>query len=104
MLAVTVADTGVGIGPEDLACVGRPFFQARASHDRRHGGTGLGLSIVKGLLALHGGELTIDSRPGEGTRVTFRLPVDGACATGEVERLVPRGDGHASEERVRKSA
>ena len=53
-----VEDNGVGINEEDLARVGEPFFQARASYDRRHGGTGLGLSIVKGLVRLHGGDST----------------------------------------------
>ena len=71
-----VEDNGVGISSEDLARVGEPYFQARASYDRRHGGTGLGLSIVKGLLRLHGGEMTIRSRLGEGTRVTVRMPLD----------------------------
>src|SRR5262249_10480019 len=75
-IVVTVADDGVGIGAEDLACVGQPFFQARSSYDRRHDGTGLGLSIVKGLLALHGGQFEIESSLGEGTRVTCRLPRD----------------------------
>jgi two-component system, cell cycle sensor histidine kinase DivJ len=71
-----VEDNGVGINDEDLARVGQPYFQARASYDRRHGGTGLGLSIVKGLVRLHGGEVTIQSRIGEGTRVSVRLPLD----------------------------
>ncbi|MGO9701240.1 MAG: sensor histidine kinase, partial [Xanthobacteraceae bacterium] len=71
-----VEDNGVGINDEDLARVGEPYFQARASYDRRHGGTGLGLSIVKGLVRLHGGEVTIQSRIGEGTRVSVRLPLD----------------------------
>ncbi len=72
----TVEDDGIGMSEEDLAQVGEPYFQARASYDRRHGGTGLGLSIVKGLVRLHGGELSIRSRVGEGTRVTVRLPLD----------------------------
>ncbi|MGD0023659.1 MAG: ATP-binding protein, partial [Xanthobacteraceae bacterium] len=75
-ITFTVEDNGVGIGDEDLARVGEPYFQARASYDRRHGGTGLGLSIVKGLVRLHGGELSIRSRVGEGTRVSVRLPLD----------------------------
>jgi len=75
-LLVTVADTGVGISADDLPQVGRPFFQARAAYDRRHDGTGLGLSIVRGLVQLHGGDLDIASRLGEGTRVTVRLPID----------------------------
>ncbi len=75
-----VEDNGVGISDEDLARVGEPYFQARASYDRRQGGTGLGLSIVKGLVRLHGGEISIRSRVGEGTRVSVRLPLDCECA------------------------
>jgi cell cycle sensor histidine kinase DivJ len=75
-LQITVEDTGVGISAEDLPRVGRPFFQARAAYDRRHDGTGLGLSIVQGLVVLHGGRVDIESRLGEGTRVTVRLPID----------------------------
>jgi two-component system, cell cycle sensor histidine kinase DivJ len=75
-ITFTVEDNGVGISDEDLARVGEPYFQARASYERRHSGTGLGLSIVKGLVRLHGGELSIRSRVGEGTRVTVRLPLD----------------------------
>jgi two-component system, cell cycle sensor histidine kinase DivJ len=71
-----VEDTGIGIDEGDLARLGEPYFQAGVSYDRRHGGTGLGLSIVKGLVQLHGGEIKIRSRPGEGTRVTVRLPLD----------------------------
>jgi two-component system, cell cycle sensor histidine kinase DivJ len=72
----TVEDNGVGISEGDLQRLGEPYFQARASYERRHGGTGLGLSIVKGLVRLHGGELSIRSRLGAGTRVTVRLPLD----------------------------
>ncbi len=75
-IVITVEDDGVGISEGDLQRIGEPYFQARASYDRRHGGTGLGLSIVKGLVRLHGGELSIRSRVGEGTRVTVRLPLD----------------------------
>jgi cell cycle sensor histidine kinase DivJ len=75
-MIITVEDTGVGIGTEDLSRVGEPFFQARSSYDRRHDGTGLGVSIVKGLLALHGGWMEIESRVGEGTRVKVHLPFD----------------------------
>jgi cell cycle sensor histidine kinase DivJ len=75
-LVITVQDRGVGIGEDDLQRLGEAFFQARASYDRRHDGTGLGLSIVKGLVKLHGGDLTIRSRLGAGTCVTVRLPLD----------------------------
>jgi cell cycle sensor histidine kinase DivJ len=76
VMTLTVEDTGIGIGADDLPRVGRPFFQARAAYDRRHDGTGLGLSIVHGLVMLHGGHMKITSQPGEGTRVSVRLPVD----------------------------
>ena len=75
-VVLAVEDNGIGIGEEDLPRIGKPFFQARGSYDRRHDGTGLGLSIVKGLVALHGGEVAIRSRVGEGTRITVRLPLD----------------------------
>jgi cell cycle sensor histidine kinase DivJ len=75
-IAFVVEDNGVGISDADLMRVGEPYFQARASYDRRHGGTGLGLSIVKGLVRLHGGEISIHSRVGEGTRITVTLPLD----------------------------
>ena len=73
---VTIEDTGVGISADDLPRIGRPFFQSRSAYDRRHDGTGLGFSIVKGLVRLHGGEVTIASQLGEGTCVTVRLPLD----------------------------
>jgi two-component system, cell cycle sensor histidine kinase DivJ len=73
---ITVEDNGIGIGEADLPRLGDPFFQARSTYDRRHDGTGLGLSIVKGLAALHGGDVNIRSRVGEGTRVVVRLPLE----------------------------
>jgi cell cycle sensor histidine kinase DivJ len=91
-IAVTVEDTGVGIDTDDLPRLGDPFFQARASYDRRHDGTGLGLSIVKGLVALHGGEVAIESRVGEGTSVTICLPVDCESARSAAE-ISPIGRG-----------
>ncbi len=74
-LMLRVSDTGVGIAPDDLQRIGAPFFQAGKTYQRRHEGTGLGLSIVKSLVALHLGELTVQSRLGEGTAVTVRLPL-----------------------------
>src|SRR5205085_465399 len=60
-LALRVSDTGVGISPEDLKRIGDPFFQAEKTYRRRHEGTGLGLSIVKSLVALHHGEMVVQS-------------------------------------------
>ncbi|MCK1651143.1 PAS domain S-box protein [Bradyrhizobium sp. 149] len=74
-LVLRVSDTGIGIAPDDLKRIGAPFFQAGKTYQRRHEGTGLGLSIVKSLVALHLGELTVQSRLGEGTAVTVKLPL-----------------------------
>jgi cell cycle sensor histidine kinase DivJ len=74
VLEITVADTGVGIAPEDLERLGRPFEQAGDSESRARG-AGLGLSLVKALAELHGGELRLESALGEGTAATIRLPV-----------------------------
>jgi len=74
-LVLRVADTGVGIAPDDLKRIGNPFFQAGKTYQRRHEGTGLGLSIVKSLVALHSGELIVQSRVDEGTTVTVALPL-----------------------------
>jgi cell cycle sensor histidine kinase DivJ len=74
-LVLRVADTGVGIAAEDLKRIGDPFFQAGKTYQRRHEGTGLGLSIVKSLVALHGGDMNVQSRIGEGTTVAVALPL-----------------------------
>jgi cell cycle sensor histidine kinase DivJ len=107
-LAVSVEDTGVGIGEDDLQRVGEAFFQARASYDRRHDGSGLGLSIVKGLVRLHGGDMDIHSRLGEGTRVTVRLPIDGdgtRPAADPVKLVIERaGEQDVAQIPVKKSA
>ena len=73
-LELAVADTGVGIAPEDLARLGRPFEQAGGA-DQRAQGTGLGLSLVRSLTELHGGRMSLDSVLGEGTAALVRLPV-----------------------------
>jgi len=73
-LELIVADTGAGIGAEDLSRLGRPYEQAGDSAQRA-GGTGLGLSLVRVMAELHGGEMKIESRLGEGTTVIVRMPV-----------------------------
>ena len=70
-----VVDTGVGIAADDLKRIGDPFFQAGKTYQRRHEGTGLGLSIVKSLVAMQGGEITVQSKVDEGTTVTVALPL-----------------------------
>lgn len=73
-LSIRLCDTGIGIPPNKLAAVLKPFEQASSHYTRDHEGTGLGLSITKELIELHGGTLLIDSTVDIGTNVTVRLP------------------------------
>lgn len=73
-LRITVADTGIGIRPEDVDNIWTPFYQADTSLARRFGGTGLGLPIVRHYVEAHGGTIAVDSTPGHGTTFTVRLP------------------------------
>lgn len=72
--SVKVSDTGEGILPEHLPRVFERFYRADRGRTRDVGGTGLGLAIVKHLVRLHGGEVYVNSRPGEGTAFTVELP------------------------------
>jgi two-component system, cell cycle sensor histidine kinase DivJ len=86
---ISISDTGIGIAEADLPQLGLPFFQAKSAYDRSHEGTGLGLSVVRGLVGLHGGSMSIESAPGEGTRVCIRLPIEpGDLVTGDTARIV----------------
>jgi len=91
-LILRIVDTGVGIGADDLTRLGDPFFQAGKTFERRHEGTGLGLSIVKGLVGLHDGEISVQSKLGEGTTVRVALPLDFAppsVASSNIATLKP---------------
>ncbi|GAB4248971.1 ATP-binding protein [Deferrisoma sp.] len=80
-VAVDVEDTGIGIPEDGLAVIFEAFKQLDGSTTRAHGGTGLGLSIAKRLVELHGGEITVVSRVGEGSCFTVWLPREGPEAT-----------------------
>src|SRR5439155_257710 len=69
-----VADTGIGIGAEDLPHLFERFYRAREARSRSHEGTGIGLSLVQELVKLHGGTIDVTSRPGEGTTFSVALP------------------------------
>jgi len=73
-LRLTVADTGVGIPPEDLPYVFERFYRVDRSRVRATGGAGLGLTIAKRLVEAHGGTIGVDSELGKGTQFTFTLP------------------------------
>lgn len=74
-LTIDVKDTGVGMTEEELSRAFNSFEQADGSMTRRFGGTGLGLSIVRELVLLMGGQISIDSHPGQGTHVRVTLPM-----------------------------
>ncbi len=71
---ITIADSGVGIAEADLPNVFEPFWQADSGLDRLKEGAGIGLPLARQLVALHGGRLELESRFGEGTKVTISLP------------------------------
>ncbi len=73
-LGVVVEDSGIGMSERDLKAVFEEFVQAENSSGKKQPGTGLGLTIVKKLVELQGGEISIKSEPGKGTRVIFYLP------------------------------
>jgi PAS domain S-box-containing protein len=87
MVHVMVRDTGIGISPQDQGRVFDRFFRADSPEVQGTPGTGLGLPIVKSLVAMHGGEIWVESELGQGSRFTFTLP------TGEAGRPLapPKG-------------
>jgi CheY-like chemotaxis protein len=80
-LEFRVADTGIGMSPEEMAKLFQRFSQADASTTRRFGGTGLGLSITKAFAVMLGGDITVESEAGRGTTFTVRLPAQAPAAS-----------------------
>jgi signal transduction histidine kinase len=74
-VSFAVADSGIGMTPEQLGRLFEAFSQAEASTSRKYGGTGLGLSISRQLCRLMGGDITVASELGTGSTFTIRLPV-----------------------------
>ena len=72
-ISVTVADSGIGMSPQDIQVALTPFGQVDNRLERKYEGTGLGLPLAKGLVELHEGSLDIESALGAGTRITVRL-------------------------------
>ena len=74
-VSITVRDTGIGIAPDHVDVIFEEFRQVDQSRTREYGGTGLGLSITRKLIALLGGQITVESEVGVGTAFTVTLPV-----------------------------
>jgi len=72
-----VWDTGIGIAPEDMSQLFRPFVQLDGRLAREYAGTGLGLSLVQRMADMHGGSVAVESEPGKGSRFTITLPWSG---------------------------
>ena len=72
---LTVTDTGAGIPPEELQNIFKRFHRVQNVRARTHEGTGIGLALVHELVKLHGGSISVDSRVGEGTTFTVRIPM-----------------------------
>ncbi|MCL2055775.1 MAG: ATP-binding protein [Oscillospiraceae bacterium] len=78
-----VRDSGIGMTREQVSKIFEPFTQADSSTTRNYGGTGLGLAITKGIIELMGGELHVDSAPGEGSAFSFEIAFETVDAEGE---------------------
>jgi signal transduction histidine kinase len=74
MLRISVKDSGIGINKENQALIFDRFRQADQTTTRKYGGTGLGLSITRQLIQMHGGDIWVESEPGQGSTFHFTLP------------------------------
>ncbi|MGH7482445.1 MAG: ATP-binding protein [Longimicrobiales bacterium] len=89
-MRITIADTGIGIKPENLRTIFEDFRQVDQTPTREYGGTGLGLSITKKLLSLLGGVISVESQYGEGSTFTIELPLrpDAGSVDDQVHRAL----------------
>ncbi|WP_159351290.1 PAS domain-containing protein [Roseomonas harenae] len=101
----SVADTGIGMTPEQMSRLFTRFTQADSSTTRRFGGTGLGLSISKAFCSMLGGDIAVDSLPGQGTTFRIRLPADlRQVRTPEDEPAVGVGEAAMEEHSLEEGA
>jgi two-component system, cell cycle sensor histidine kinase PleC len=84
-IVLTIADTGIGIAPQSLLRLGRPFEQVESQLTKTYHGSGLGLAIARSLTNLHGGSMRLRSKLGTGTVVCVSLPRDACLAREKAE-------------------
>jgi two-component system cell cycle sensor histidine kinase PleC len=88
-IVLMIADTGIGIAPQSLRRLGRPFEQVESQLSKTYHGSGLGLAIAKSLTHLHGGSMKLRSRLGTGTVVCVSLPRDARQVEPQIARELP---------------
>jgi signal transduction histidine kinase len=91
-IAIAVRDTGIGIARENLPKLFQNFNQAEASTSSRYGGTGLGLALSQKLCRMMGGEITVESAPGQGSCFTVRVPATLTIAPSRLFAAEPTAD------------
>jgi signal transduction histidine kinase len=79
-----VSDSGIGIDPQHQERIFERFYQVDGTSRRTHGGCGLGLALVKEIVERHGGTVTVESQPGEGSTFSVALPAESALPAGEL--------------------
>ncbi|WP_103668060.1 ATP-binding protein [Pseudanabaena sp. BC1403] len=88
-LRISVIDTGIGISPENIQKLFKPFVQIDSALNRQYQGTGLGLTLVKRLVEIHGGHVSLTSKLDEGSCFTINLPF---CSDLSVTEVLPEFD------------